>query len=769
MEKIQQRIADRKASLVETNNAVKDIEAKFNETISAMTEQIGPSSEKLRAVSKRFQTSEDNLKKRFAASIKGAQNNIINWMREIETSLKEEINTQIGSFNQGIDALTEELISKITQIDANISGKIEESNSGVSQKVAETQSSLDTELNTFISRIDETAGEFLSKAEENRKSQEELLSGVSEELKNQVLSSTQDLESESNLLKENYNTLASQITDFGAQTSEILDSYQGNLVSMFSDAKKIAESVVLKMKNRLETLESETISNLEKVSADYLDKVSEHNGALKSGVDEKLMESASLIDSLKEELKAEVNNLAEAKAKEIEEISNQTREKLNEVVSLKDRDFSRNVGELLSGFSSKLVDQLERLEGSVHSLQEQVSGDLSSALEQISNLVTSINTNINSMFVSELKEIQSILQGYEEQYTELVTGSIKSFYDDASVVKSDFDSRLLETRQEFSKSMETFMGKFSESLEKYVETNKTIRDSIANGVSNTLDSNQEFLVSQNEDFRNNTSKAIKSTTELMSEIGESSSSSLSVGADEVKQKITEELTKSKDTITQIIEGNNAKIGEAQTAFEQKLQELDQNLRTSVENLVKEFQEKCAAGINENASANTRTVENLGASLKDAISSGINNLKEELERSKTGMAEIASLETSSMKELAQKMTETSEQSFTSMKTKIKENMEGAYTGISTQLSDQGTKTGSELSEMEEETLGEFRSGVAEIQETIKNLVNSFSTIDGELKRSGGGISKNIANLVKALGDAFKSLEAAEKEISSIGGR
>lgn len=63
MEKIQQRIAERKESLVESNNAVKDIETKFNETFSALTEQIGPSSEKLKAISKQFQTSEDNLKK----------------------------------------------------------------------------------------------------------------------------------------------------------------------------------------------------------------------------------------------------------------------------------------------------------------------------------------------------------------------------------------------------------------------------------------------------------------------------------------------------------------------------------------------------------------------------------------------------------------------------------------------------------------------------------------------------------------------------------
>lgn len=42
MEKIQQRIAERKESLVESNNAVKDIETKFNETFSALTEQIGP-------------------------------------------------------------------------------------------------------------------------------------------------------------------------------------------------------------------------------------------------------------------------------------------------------------------------------------------------------------------------------------------------------------------------------------------------------------------------------------------------------------------------------------------------------------------------------------------------------------------------------------------------------------------------------------------------------------------------------------------------------
>jgi gas vesicle protein len=770
MEKIQQRIADRKAALVETNNAVKDIETKFNENVSAMTEQIEPSSEKLREIAKQFQSSEDNLKKKFAASIKGAQNNIINWMQGMETSLKEEINTQIGSLNQGIDAMTEELISKLTQIDANISGKIDESNSGVSQKITETQSSLDAELNSLISRFDQTTGEFLSKSEENRKTQDELLSNISEELKNQILSSTQNFgESEGSFLKENYASITSQITDFGAQTSEILDKYQGNLVTMFSDAKKIAASVVLKMKNRLQTLETETANNLEKATAEYMGKVAENHSAIKSGIDEKLGEATSLIETVKEELKAEVSNIGTAKVKEIEEVSNQTREKLNEVVSLKERDFSKNVEELLSGFSSKLVNQLERLEGSVHSLQEQVSGDLSSALEQISNLVTSINTNINAMFVSELKEVQSVLQNYEEQYTELVTGSIKSFYDDASVVKSNFDSRLSETIQDFGKSMESFMGQLSESLDKYVEKNTTIRENITNEVANILDSNQTSLASQNEELKNETINAVKTTTELMSEIGESSSSGLSGGAEDAIQKVTDEFTKSKETVTQIVEGNNAKTGEAQTALEQKLQELDQNLRTSVENLVKEFQEKYAEGIIENASASTGTVESLGASLKDTISSSISNLKEELEKNKTGMAETASLETSSMKELTQKMAETSEQSFASVKTKVKENLEGTYSGISAQLADQGTRTSSELSEMGEEALTEFRNGMAEVQETVKNLVSSLSAIDNEVKRGGGGVSKSIANLMKALGDAYKSLETAEKEISNIGGR
>ncbi|MHA1603415.1 MAG: hypothetical protein ACTSWF_02030, partial [Candidatus Freyarchaeota archaeon] len=65
------------------------------------------------------------------------------------------------------------------------------------------------------------------------------------------------------------------------------------------------------------------------------------------------------------------------------------------------------------------------------------------------------------------------------------------------------------------------------------------------------------------------------------------------------------------------------------------------------------------------------------------------------------------------------------------------------------------------------LKDFRDGMAELQETLKSLINSFSTVESEVKKGGGSLSKNVSNLLKALGEAYKQLEAAERELSRMG--
>ena len=762
------------------------VETKINASVDTIVENISSTLRIFSETTKNMKSKNDEFASALKSTIVAIENDTTETTKKVDELISgissdtaTDISNFVSSVNKVIATKTRNTKKKyretLEKIDTDIARALNESISSITNSIlssfSDAKKIIAESEQTVYEKIEGTTVTLDSKIENS-------LSGLSTNIEELNKAIQKHLESEKGFFEENIDILTKATKDVLKEMKEEVktiisplgDKIPALLKTVELDAQKINENILELLSKSIEehisTIKegkTEFSTRLENLITDAVTKYGEHIAEVTRTLEVKTK-------NIHAEITSKIDELEEFTDKQLEEFQ-------NKIIEDHKKTYLQVVETLKGGFERGILNT-EKIREVLNSYFDKQLSDMETILERGKR-------ELLSSIVEHKELIQKNYQLWYDGVNQFVENMINQFTSFMTSMQQSMVGYLEDEMKTVSDSLNSAIGRFTTTIESYLDKSKTENEELKNELFALLDrykadleqiengtlSEYEKVITTHQEGTKRLTTALKdATVEHLKNSEILLLTSYSKNINEIGNTLQNEASFLRAGLEELVQGYNSKLDENIESLENKLMEFDENISNQIESYLQMLGENVSKQERAVKRILSSTLENLDIHLKDVEKNVEDTTLQSLNKYDENYNQLIK-STSELFEKSNNLIETSKSdinvALNTVINDVKDSLDSTVNDLSSMLD--------ELKETAEQT---YKEGVVKASEDVaeiykqhtKDIEDILSTINVEISRNLNELQKGLIetldrNLKNTAGIANNSIISVKDRIVS----